>query len=1738
MRLNNQSERVQVIPTKIHRIALHLAFILGLFLVQPFQGNAQVIVDECDELVCNGDLQISLNVACELFLTPDMLLEAPLQGNYTVQLFSHHGDYLRNDYLTADDAGEIIKYQISCGGNSCWGEIIVEANVVPQFESPCGLTEDGSIPDDCILWCGPIGKVPASLVTPEEVAAAFGNCGPDLLGDIRVTETRTGDICSPDGEVVLLVYTGKVIQHGSIRTVDILTQQYTTKKLDVNLTTFSFPDNVILDCDYLEQIEVPEGETAIHYELGEPASIYASQHDQTVAYPYYIDIHDTVLNIVRSIDTTLIVVDQMLRDTMVKENIGGEVLWVLKTIVDKVYEEEYTEVFDTVGKTNPIVPVVDRVCNVLSGYSDIEFDACGQGKKIVRTWNLIDWCDANTTISGRQTIEIKDVTAPVIVELVNGEYVPIPTIDDVVILSDVSVSIEPWSCSAKLKLPTLNIHDNCDDTPTVHWDSNEGVVVDGYIVDLWLGQSPIVIAGTVVDDCGNQTYVSFNAIVVDDVPPVPVCEAALQVSLTGNSDSFGAGKIYADAIDEGSHDTGCGKVTITVVRMEDWREVIRDCQDNIVGYAPKTCSPITANVDLGAPVFKNDCEATGVNIAEVTVPGDYVNFCCADLGQIVQVIMFVEDENGNVNQCMVSIEVVDKSAPTLICEDQVISCTDGDYLTPPAMLGSSCERENPYEVLLLSESKSNNVCAGGQTVREWYVDLDNSNDFSPGDAYCQQVVQVDADTAFNPYTIKWPKSYDGKQLSGLNLEVNDEGEIVEIPKTIAMGDPAACTPDGFGNDDAQGDGDSADGSGLGAPVWCDTECGLVGYSMEADTIKASDACLKIIRRWTVLDWCTYNPNGSDVDDENDTSTDSFEPIEDWAQFEPNAVGCPTYAPNIGDAVYLRYTDVEQDGYYTYDQVIVVNDDTAPEIDGPATYVVNSTGGATTKDDAKDCTGEDVISASASDLCGGEMTGSDLLQWDITVSKDGVVVASKTSRGAQATMGSQIGSPGDTHIITWRVKDGCGNASSAQTIVTFGDQQAPTPFCVSGLTTAFMASDGTVAVWGQEFDFGSFDNCTENSDLRFSLVPEGEQPIAPGEVGFEDQKGITFSCTEFTSFERLDVWVWDEVGNGDFCSVGLLLADNGNQCAEIVEEEVVEEEVVEEEVVEEEVVEEEVVEGECSLTNVIVNISNTIQADVFPPEVAGAFGGAGTDNIEVDFGEASGAVNSIFSAEDTELFYDISVGDGTISLEAISTFGAPFARILEPGTHDRYYFNFDSNINITNVTVLSESTSDIGDSRITYGENQIVVDFGPGLLVGFGFDAFLTFEYECEQAGSGAMIAGSIQTSYGEMIDQVEVTAQTPSLSEYPVFKMTNDNGEYAFENNPLDYNYSITAAKEDSYMTGVSTLDLVMISRHIIGVEEFKDPYKIIAADASADRRVSAVDLGDLKRLILGVKEELTKTEPWVFISENQVFFDEENPWPFTQKNEIQSLSTDMMDENFIGVKIGDVDQSYKGVESRTSGILTMQTTNQVISNGQLVELAVSSSNFSEVFGYQFTLDHKDLIFKEIRSGALELDETSVGVMNERLTMSWFEGQAQSLANDQVLFTLVFEAENNVDLKTALSLNSKVTANEAYVGSDFSKFEIALELIDDVIGFELLQNQPNPFESNTVIGFRLDQASIATLRIYDLAGKTIHTVNGSFTEGLNEIKIDAKDLGISGLLYYQLESNEKIATKKMIVLPN
>jgi hypothetical protein len=85
-----------------------------------------------------------------------------------------------------------------------------------------------------------------------------------------------------------------------------------------------------------------------------------------------------------------------------------------------------------------------------------------------------------------------------------------------------------------------------------------------------------------------------------------------------------------------------------------------------------------------------------------------------------------------------------------------------------------------------------------------------------------------------------------------------------------------------------------------------------------------------------------------------------------------------------------------------------------------------------------------------------------------------------------------------------------------------------------------------------------------------------------------------------------------------------------------------------------------------------------------------------------------------------------------------------------------------------------------------------------------------------------------------------------------------------------------------------------------------------------------------------------------------------------------------------------------------------------------------------------------------------------------------------------------------------------------------------------VFAFALYQNEPNPFEDQTTIGFTLPAASSATLTVYDEIGRVVFTQKGEYGKGYNALSLDRMLLNTSGVLYYTLETATDVATKKMI----
>ena len=113
---------------------------------------------------------------------------------------------------------------------------------------------------------------------------------------------------------------------------------------------------------------------------------------------------------------------------------------------------------------------------------------------------------------------------------------------------------------------------------------------------------------------------------------------------------------------------------------------------------------------------------------------------------------------------------------------------------------------------------------------------------------------------------------------------------------------------------------------------------------------------------------------------------------------------------------------------------------------------------------------------------------------------------------------------------------------------------------------------------------------------------------------------------------------------------------------------------------------------------------------------------------------------------------------------------------------------------------------------------------------------------------------------------------------------------------------------------------------------------------------------------------------------------------------------------------------------------------------------------------------------------------------------------------------------------------------EAY-SQDLEATEIHMNFLDGRGGvvssseeFELYQNQPNPFDQSTYVGFSLPKAQDAAITVFDVTGKTVKLISGSFGKGYNQILLSSDDLGKSGVLYYRLETEDRMATKKMILI--
>ncbi|MCW5921711.1 MAG: hypothetical protein KIS77_05160 [Saprospiraceae bacterium] len=1269
------------------------------------------------------------------------------------------------------------------------------------------------------------------------------------------------------------------------------------------------------------------------------------------------------------------------------------------------------------GQQFPLYPDAGY-CELNAIFTDQIIKICDGTVKILRTWTILDWCDpmgASNPIFHVQLIKVVDEAGPAI---------SCP--------ADLTVSTDPFSCCAIVNLPDVIIRDNCSRINNI---GGMIIGIDPFTLDtigmfpiggqltnfpgnnLWdldtlgaFGLTPCLPAGThtviyqAEDDCGNTSTCSFRLTVRDYVPPVAACTEFTVVSIgvddpydcygpggflgvppaLGDCEFGGVTWVKASTFDQGSYDN-CNNIKFTIQRMAPYSDCINSL-NSINGFLP---------CDDQFPDFPSEFERA---VAEQ----DSIKFYCCEVGTTQTVILRVYqlDAFGNFaigpdgtpihNTCMIDVLVQDKIKPVCIS---------------PANVTVSCEAFDPSLWAYGKPTVQDNCCLDENRVYQGQCGLEHSASYALFDTLCNRGTIT---RTFRVYDCHGQST----QCTQRIVVTYEQDYWIRFPNDVIV---TVC--DGTGN--------------YGAPTFNGAQdCELLGVSFEDQVFTVvPDACFKIERTWTIINWCTYNPNANCVTVPNPEPNATANSPQNLTG--PTVSPCGTPAPwaptNVAIAPGQAPTNFctfwsATANCYRYKQIIKIIDNQKPTVDCPASPV-----------EYCDLSANDPLLWNQSYWWDG--VSHDLCEGDAPLS----ITATDACSGANVNI---------TYLLFLDL-DGDG---SMETVVSSNNPPAPgtvnynnlgTPNYSGGTPRVF---DGRPVPAAQVYRWAV--HYTTSGTSRTAAVQWKTQAQLPTPANPNGTSGVVPQLPYGT--HKIKWTISDGCGNEETCEYHFVVKD-------------------------------------CKAPTVVC--LHGLSVNIMPTKMITLWA---SDFLQ--YGEDNCTPSNL-------LKYGIrKAGQGT---------GFPVDAQGNP---------------ITSVTF---TCAELGQQPVELWVQDLAGNA----------DFCLTYLDVQDNAGNcgnnNINVAGALKTEDAQGLEDANVNLQSGAMSH---FAMTDADGKYQFnglvaQNAP----YTVTPTKDDNPLNGVSTFDLVLISKHILGLEPLNSPYKMIAADANKSNSITTFDIVELRKLILGIYTELPNNTSWRFVDKSFAFPNQANPFQ-TQFPEIKTVSgsaVDQLNEDFVAVKVGDVNgtaipSSLLSGDDRTAGTLLFDVDDRELRAGELATVTFRAAE--RVQGWQFTLNLSGLEVASIEEGE-KVRASNFGVFADALTTS--------VDGDAAEFSVTFRAARAGRLSEMLGVSSRITRAEAYsLSSD--RMEVALRFNGAGgatiagVGFELYQNQPNPFVNKTVIGFHLPEAADATLTVFDESGRLLFVQKGSFAKGHNAIAVDRALLGTSGLMYYKLETSTDSATKKMV----
>ena len=374
------------------------------------------------------------------------------------------------------------------------------------------------------------------------------------------------------------------------------------------------------------------------------------------------------------------------------------------------------------------------------------------------------------------------------------------------------------------------------------------------------------------------------------------------------------------------------------------------------------------------------------------------------------------------------------------------------------------------------------------------------------------------------------------------------------------------------------------------------------------------------------------------------------------------------------------------------------------------------------------------------------------------------------------------------------------------------------------------------------------------------------------------------------------------------------------------------------------------------------------------------------------------------------------------------------------------------------------------------------------------------------------IAGRVTHFNGARIRNVRIDLNGPTNSA-----IVNDSAGFYRQNILNGGQYTISAFKnaESNKLNGLSTLDLVLIQRHVVLLDTLNNLFDRVAADVNQNGVISTADALIAQRTLLGLDSIISNNSNWVLLSENNGI---SNTYPYGSNSE-SIVATGSDSVNYIGVRLGDVNQSWNSQVFKNKRVVNLEVGNYSLKGDTLI-VSVANSAETSILGLSGKLiGSEGKVSSSI--GSFLSNKLSTG----ELRFTGYNASQGILVQDEVL---------RIEIYNPLQLSlSDCLANVQIEGVLSTLEEVDFNLVEKSIGLQenkaVLIVKPNPNSGEFVLESSIDFNSIS---LYNTAGVLL---SENIIEDKNQIRLDYSHLSDGMYLIKVITTDGVIMTNRIII---